>query len=434
MASIPRGLVRVAKSELSRAARELIRDELRVTPRVSSFLANPEPMILWHEDDDWIGIPRGFYHQSIKKRFDPTIQFNFSEGVSDLRPIDPIALRAGQGEVIDSAMKCLHQNSFGGVIIEMPTGGGKTVTAIELARRVGLKALFVVHTTVLMDQWIEELKRFTKWSVGKIRQDCCDVSGNDVCVGLIHSLVMREYPDSFYDEFGLIVVDEVHVTSSSEFHKLYNRFTPKYFVGLSGTLKRKDGLDKVFVSAIGQPVSGMNSVKILSPVVHFVDMSHMWSSGGIYNNPARDKVIVSNAVSAAKAGRTVLVLGERVSHIKEIGALIKKQFDSVGVMVGESTKLERDVAVEKTILCATSQLLAVGFNKPSLDTLILASPVKGALIQAVGRILRFHDGKKSPMVIDLVDGDSLALAYERREVYRSKSWEMKAPVGLFSRA
>lgn len=42
---------------------------------------------------------------------------------------------------------------------------------------------------------------------------------------------------------------------------------------------------------------------------------------------------------------------------------------------------------------------------PSLSALILACPLAGkkSLIQVIGRILRSKEGKKNPIVIDLID-------------------------------
>lgn len=68
----------------------------------------------------------------------------------------------------------------------------------------------------------------------------------------------------------------------------------------------------------------------------------------------------------------------------------------------------------------TFQMAQEGLDIPDLDTLFLTTP-KGDVVQAVGRILRKHDGKKAPMVVDILDdGIPLCanLAKKRAKQYR----------------
>jgi len=83
---------------------------------------------------------------------------------------------------------------------------------------------------------------------------------------------------------------------------------------------------------------------------------------------------------------------------------------------------EKDLQIAATrhLILATFQMAQEGLDIPDLDTLFLVTP-KGDVVQAVGRILRKHDGKKAPMVIDILDNDiplCVSLAKKRAKQYR----------------
>ena len=147
---------------------------------------------------------------------------------------------------------------------------------------------------------------------------------------------------------------------------------------------------------------------------------------GLITSKARNQIIVTQASRAAKAGRNVLILSERVAHLEELASNLKDLGFSVGVMVGSSTKLQRDEAQEQQIICATVQLVGTGTNIPRLDTLIFASPIQ-KVDQAIGRIRRVFPGKKPPFVLDLVDSNSyigLKLGVSRKKKYLEKGWKV----------
>lgn len=445
--SLKTGLVAVVRAQLPSAAREQIKKELTVFPvSTSSFNQTPEPVRLWMEDDEFLYMPRSYFLEAVKRRFDPEFFFEPSDGVSELAPVAGVTFRPGQKEVVEEAVSVLKARPFGGVILEAQVGAGKSILSLEVARRIGRKTLVVVHTSVLMDQWIQEIKRFyPEWSTGKIQGPTIDVHNNSICVGMLQSLSMKDdYPDWLYREFGTIIVDEVHYCGSQEFKNVMFRFYPRYFLGLSGTLKRSDGAENVFKFGIGRVVKGQK-IESLVPTIYFVDTKGAGQDFSLSDygrqkhalleslcmSDARNKLIVQNTLKAVQAGRHVIVLSERVAHVESLYALLKKAITDpavkVGKMVGSSKKDERAYAQDAQVLVATSQLLAVGFNNPRLDTLIFATPIQ-AVVQPVGRVIRQHPEKKPPLVIDLVETafkGARVLAKSRARKYREKGWILK---------
>jgi superfamily II DNA or RNA helicase len=65
-----------------------------------------------------------------------------------------------------------------------------------------------------------------------------------------------------------------------------------------------------------------------------------------------------------------------------------------------------------------------GLDIPKLDTLIMCTPMSD-VVQPIGRILRVHDSKKEPVVVDIIDSlvKICSLMYNTRQrLYLSKGW------------
>ena len=69
---------------------------------------------------------------------------------------------------------------------------------------------------------------------------------------------MKDYDTSIFDNFGLVIYDEVHHLSAETFSKALPKVATKYLLGLSATPNRKDGLSKVFKYYIGNVIKFKN--------------------------------------------------------------------------------------------------------------------------------------------------------------------------------
>ncbi|MEI7929378.1 MAG: KamA family radical SAM protein, partial [Verrucomicrobiales bacterium] len=68
------------------------------------------------------------------------------------------SLRDIQQQTIDATLKIYEQ--FGGGLISLDTGLGKTVVALKLISLMKVKTLIIVHAEFLLEQWIERIKQF----------------------------------------------------------------------------------------------------------------------------------------------------------------------------------------------------------------------------------------------------------------------------------
>lgn len=98
-------------------------------------------------------------------------------------------LREKQQIVCDQAIKYIKRN--GGGLLSVPCGFGKTICALYIVQKLGLKTLVVVHKSFLIKQWIKNALEFLDISeskIGIIRQKKCDIIGKDIVFGMIQTI------------------------------------------------------------------------------------------------------------------------------------------------------------------------------------------------------------------------------------------------------
>jgi superfamily II DNA or RNA helicase len=140
-------------------------------------------------------------------------------------------LRELQQETIDAVVK----NNYCG-LISLATGLGKTVVALKLVSLMKVKTMVVVHADFLLDQWKERIKQYLPDArIGVVKQDLCQIENTDIVIGMIQTIIKREYPKGTFDSIGMLQIDECFpyrqriITSSGsmEIGTIYNLWNSK---------------------------------------------------------------------------------------------------------------------------------------------------------------------------------------------------------------
>ena len=130
-----------------------------------------------------------------------------------------------------------------------------TSSSLYILSKLEKKTIVIVHKEFLMNQWIERIQQFLPGArIGKIQGQIIDIDNKDIVLCMLQSLVLKEYPSSLFDSFGLTIIDEVHHISSETFSNALFKVVTKYMLGLSATMNRKDGTTKVFKMFLGPVV------------------------------------------------------------------------------------------------------------------------------------------------------------------------------------
>jgi superfamily II DNA or RNA helicase len=435
----------ILKSELDEYKLESIRKDLTMTPKVNFDIGNSKnksskedlTFQLYSENEKRIYIPR---YYGFQKYGAPSL-CKLTSG-KDIN-IDFIGnLRETQQEPINNFLKAARDPLKMGGIISVPCGFGKTIMSLYIACQLKKKTMFISHKDFLNQQFIDTVKLFAPGAkVGIIKQKKVDVVGKDFIIASLQSLAMRDYDIGIFDDIGFVIIDEVHHTGAQVFCKAFRRLNNPIILGLSATLNRKDGMRRVFEYYIGKSVYTLKNKELCDVIVQVhkyfethIDYSTvklMWNGkengAGMINNictfrPRTEYIIyILKDILSKEPERRVLILSERRNQLKDIEQFIIEHNianSSYGFYVGGMKQSDLAISSEKQIILATFQLASEGFNVPSLNTIIFASPISD-IQQSIGRILREIPEKRkyTPLCIDIFDDFSI---FKRKGASRLK--------------
>jgi len=415
----------ILKESLSPDDLAAIKQELTVAPYVPEDYAQsrPTPFKVYQESSSRIYMPK---YYGLKKFGVPDV--NKVHIGQDINLTFAASLRDYQVEASEKFIAAAKDPKRMGGLLNVYCGWGKTAVGIYIMCKLGKKTLIICHKDFLLEQWKERIEQFAPGArIGLIKAKTIDVQDKDVVLASLQSLSMKEYDESVFADMGLVIADECHHFSAEVFSQALKKVTFQYALGLSATIKRKDGLTKVFTWYLGD--IAFKATKRKDELnVRFCDYydpnpKYSLECKG-YNNKLNVAKMINNIcdykprldylvsllkdVLAKEPERKVIILSERRNHLTQI----HKSLCDVGLesafYVGGMKQEELKLSEEKPIILATYHIAAEGFDCPGLDTLILASP-KSDIIQCVGRIQRTpqHMRKHVPLVLDIVDNFSL---------------------------
>jgi superfamily II DNA or RNA helicase len=333
-------------------------------------------------------------------------------------------------------------------ILSLHTGGGKTVCAIYIASRLRVPTLVVVHNTFLRDQWIDRVKAFLPNArIGRVQADVCDVVDKDIVIVMLQTLSMKELNVDLFKPIGLVIVDECHHIASEVFVQALPKVTSRYMLGLSATPDRKDKLmyaihwflgPLLYKSDTGDSVDTQVNVEVYE--YHNEDPEFnevVVSSQGMVSVPImvnkltacedRTRWLCGILEDISEGGRQVLVLSDRVQHCLDILAGLPDELRETACILSTSVKAElrAEYCKTKSILIATYTMCREGFDVPSLNTLLMATP-RPDIDQIVGRILRVEKKGRivHPLIVDIVDPQFKRQFGMRNSLYRKRQYRV----------
>jgi superfamily II DNA or RNA helicase len=283
--------------------------------------------------------------------------------------------RPYQARIVSKAVEMFegqHQNGLGhvepaarSVMIESPTGSGKTVmgllTAKLLQERHGLTVGWVAMRRNLLVQTAEENRR----------------QGIDVDPMHFVSMFDKEPPTGI----DLLVVDEAQHDAASSMAFLHNRIRPKYILGLTATPFRCDRVKLCFDKVIKD--AG----------IHQLIQDGYLSQYEHYTVPNFDVESVSDFYlrEPERWGMTI-VFFHRLSDCFECEAILRGRGVRCETVTGTSDReaqIERFRAGESPVLI-NCMVLTEGFDCPDLETVFCRDSAKGPTMQMCGRAFRKH--------------------------------------------
>lgn len=343
-------------------------------------------------------------------------------------PVPKLKLRPDQQTVYDAVSDTCFINAM--------VGWGKTFCALHIVRKLSKKTLVVCHNTMLRDQWIEEAKKLYDMPIGVIGSGHFDID-HALVVGNIQTLT-KMLPQ-ISKEFGTVILDEAHHCPASTFNSFIDGMHARYKIGLSGTMSRKDGKHILFKDFFGTQLHQPPSSNTMTPLVQIVQTGVCLAQGEpwvkkmniLQYDPDYQQFIATVAKLQMDKGHKVLIIADRVEFLQQVGELIGKDCVCItgGTTYEERTTLKQQVENgEKSCIAGSRQIFSEGISINILSCVILASPIANdaLLEQIIGRIMRQHENKLQPLVLDMnFSGPSdKKQNKERLAFYSRKGWQV----------
>ena len=416
------------------------RKDLTVEPFMAfkHHSATQNRFAVFSEDDDYLCIPK-FYGL---KKFGKPDENHQQEGekVKFKFKGEP---RPNQKIIIDTTIDHMKKNDGG--LICVGCGVGKTFMGLYIASKFKVKTLIIVHKTFLLNQWKERIAEFTDADVGIIQQNKVDVEGKQFVVGMLQSIAKDKYDYDLFSDFGLIIFDEAHHAPSEYFSKALPIISCKKSLALSATPKRSDKMEKIlfwYLGDISYQAPPNENDKVMVHIYNY-DLKHKKFAEatlpftGEVNRPRtinrivslikRNKFIIETLTELLQEeGRKVLILSDRIDHLKELKERIDKlEKYTCDFYIGGKSQKQLDEASKAQILLGSYGMASEGLDIPSLNTLIMTTP-RREVEQSIGRIIR-KVGDIQPIIVDIVDMlPSLSRqGTHRRKLYKKLKYNIK---------
>lgn len=364
-------------------------------------------------------------------------------------------LRNYQAQLITDTAHAARQHKR--VLVQSPTGSGKSVVFSELIRRAREKdkdVLFLVHRRELIYQAQAHL-------AGVGVDSGIIMAGEDYTPAPVQlasvQTLYRRLDRLGMSRFGLVIIDEAHHHGAKTYTEILSRTNGAWVVGFTATPVRKGGqlLGDVFDTLVlGPKVADLQAQGFLCHTEYMSgkipDLTGIQTTGGDYSEKGLQEKAVPQLVGGvvdhylSYAGKKGIIFscGQKHSYF------LRDNFARVGreaVVIDSRTpdnerkELEEDFRAGEHGILINCGIFTEGYDLPDCDTLVLARPTKslGLYLQMAGRGLRPSPGK-TLLIIDhganvyrhgFVEDDrewSLTKASDKEKIQEEQSERIKA--------
>jgi DNA repair protein RadD len=349
-------------------------------------------------------------------------------------------------------------------MVHMPTGAGKTYTALEVIVDQLRQPFFnnfivwIVNTNELAEQALQSFKSL--WEIKGDREiDCFRLwnrftpkfedypNGGVVFASYdLMSSILKKRENKHYRQIehlanrtNYLIVDEAHGAVAETYSDCIHFFIgdrTTQLLGLTATPDREDDasdnelsrlFDKVFISIrdsdnrqISDPIRYLQdreylaklNIKTLESNVICLEKTEDQILKALAIDARRNELILNQIQTAVDEGDQTLVFACTKDHVIALFILCKRAGINVSFIIGNVSQTERlsileDFKSKKINVLINLEILSTGIDIPALNRLIVTRPVKSAILysQMVGRALRGpkNGGNKYNTIINVLD-------------------------------
>ena len=341
-------------------------------------------------------------------------------------------------------------------IISLPTGSGKSNLGLYIAHRLKQRTLIIVHKDDLLTGWQKDIEKtfngVIKAGIIKAQKYTIEKYFTITTIQTLSRMDISTLEDTL-SYFGILIVDEMHHIPASTF-SLINYFSGAYRIGLSATVERNDGMEKLFnlyLGGFGYKFDKSKSTKDvlpakvciatvpivyiptviknskgkyieceedtphcipidkiahkLKPHVHFMELENH-----VIRNPIFANKICTDIVHEYRKGRSIVIFFNQKAHCLEYYEGLIQYYNipekDIQIYYGDSEEsndvlLGRAESKEVKITLTTYKKANEGTNVKAWEVCFLASSINNGMgvQQTTGRIRRSNSNKINPVLV-----------------------------------
>ena len=346
--------------------------------------------------------------------------------MADLRPYQQDLLQQAEKALIEPTAR---------VMLQLPTGGGKTRIAAELLAGWllnGSKAAWLTHRRELSAQTRDVLNVNGVWAANTLEWEFHDLAPSKsgaVVVLMAQTVSRRNHFEGVWDEYGpedLLIIDEAHHATASGWERAIHQW-PGRVIGLTATpwrLEKNLGFDHLFDHLIpGPQIKDLQSKGWLADAqVLQLDDDELMLGGipardGDYRNEEIERLSRTRHVWTGGAleywkihaeGRQTIIYAVSKTHAENLAAVFNDSGVRAAMILGDTPERERAWVISefknKYLKVLVNVAVATeGFDLPDASCIVLARPTMSLALylQMVGRGLRRKSDGGDCMILDL---------------------------------
>jgi len=362
-------------------------------------------------DDTYLYINRNI--GKFKTMYSGNIEYNLVAGErieGDL--VEGFALYPNQQEVADVVLE--HLNTDINCLIQAPVRFGKTILLTYLLTKLKKKTLILVDKTLLVEQMVSDINEYSTLSVGVL-----GASGDTYDVTVATFQFLNKNPKilkAISKEFGVLAVDELHVSAATTYEAIINTFPVECRLGLTATPTRSsDKLTEVLTDLFGDvAVIGVNP-NALKATLRYVELPREYHPNPYNPKASLAKYLLQPDIEAiinglieeyVSKGKTVMV----VSDVKKV----QEHYSDYALNSSMSKKVRTEVfdkinSGEIKVFSGYNVLLkGVTISKLEVIIHLMAATTIENTTQLQGRLLTpsKDDNEKHPIFVEVVPKNS----------------------------
>lgn len=361
-----------------------------------------------------------------------------------------ISFRPYQLEAHDAVRSAWESGEDGHPMLVLPTGCGKTLTALALvaeAMERGERVAWVAHRTELLTQPLAALMKV--WPEHGRRAGIVQASKNEAGCRCVFASVdtlrnkRRRLEVMEHGAIDLLVVDEAHHSAASTHARVIRGLDAGRRLGLTATPHREDGKDLgeewsiAYSYSVSEAIAAGYLVPPMAAVVPVPDVDP--KALAAMDDDAQGEAliaahVVEHTVAALQSpshlatalpergsqamirpeGRRWFVFTASVRQAELTATALRDAGISAAAASGTTSPDERsqmlaDLSAGRLAVLASPMIFTEGTDCPAVDGVVLARACSGwsTYVQCVGRGLRLHPGKSDCLVVDFSGATSV---------------------------